>query len=79
MRWVKIPVTAAREGTSEIAFAVIAATLAIVAVFAPVAFIRGIIGRFYFQFGVTVSAAVLISLFVAFTLTPVLCSRFLKC
>ena len=74
----KDPITAAREGTSEIAFAVIAATLAIVAVFAPVAFIRGIIGRFYFQFGVTVSAAVLISLFVAFTLTPVLCSRFLK-
>ena len=74
----KDPVTAAREGTSEIAFAVIAATLAIVAVFAPVAFIQGIIGRFYFQFGVTVSAAVLISLFVAFTLTPVLCSRFLK-
>jgi len=74
----KDPISAAREGTSEIAFAVIAATLAIVAVFAPVAFIRGIIGRFYFQFGVTVSAAVLISLFVAFTLTPVLCSRFLK-
>ena len=74
----KDPISAAREGTSEIAFAVIAATLAIVAVFAPVAFISGIIGRFYFQFGVTVSAAVLISLFVAFTLTPVLCSRFLK-
>ena len=74
----KDPIRAAREGTSEIAFAVIAATLAIVAVFAPVAFIRGIIGRFYFQFGVTVSVAVLISLFVAFTLTPVLCSRFLK-
>ena len=74
----KDPVSAAREGTSEIAYAVIAATLAIVAVFAPVAFIHGIIGRFYFQFGVTVSAAVLISLFVAFTLTPVLCSRFLK-
>ena len=74
----KDPISAAREGTNEIAFAVIAATLAIVAVFAPVAFISGIIGRFYFQFGVTVSAAVLISLFVAFTLTPVLCSRFLK-
>lgn len=74
----KDPILAAREGTNEIAFAVIAATLAIVAVFIPVAFIRGIIGRFYFQFGVSVSAAVLISLFVAFTLTPVLCSRFLK-
>ncbi len=74
----KDSMTAAREGTSEIAFAVIAATLAIVAVFIPVAFIRGLIGRFYFQFGVSVSAAVLISLFVAFTLTPMLCSRFLK-
>ena len=74
----KESIQAAREGTSEISFAVIAATLAIVAVFIPVAFIRGIIGRFYFQFGVSVSAAVLISLFVAFTLTPMLCSRFLK-
>ena len=74
----KKSIQAAREGTGEIAFAVIAATLAIVAVFIPVAFIRGIIGRFYFQFGVSVSAAVLISLFVAFTLTPMLCSRFLK-
>ncbi len=74
----KDKITAARTGTSEIAFAVTAATLSIVAVFIPVVFIRGIIGRFYYQFGVTVSVAVLISLFVALTLTPMLCSRFLK-
>lgn len=70
--------TAAHEGTNEIAFAAIAATLSIVAVFIPVAFIKGLIGRFYFQFGVTVSATVLISLLVALTLTPMLCSRFLN-
>jgi len=74
----KQPVQAAREGTNEIAFAATAATLSIVAVFIPVAFIKGLIGRFYFQFGVGVSAAVLISLFVALTLTPMLCSRFLR-
>ncbi len=69
---------AAQEGTSEIAFAAIAATLTIVAVFVPVAFIKGMIGRFYFQFGISVAAAVLISLFVALTLTPMLCSRYLS-
>jgi HAE1 family hydrophobic/amphiphilic exporter-1 len=74
----KDPVLAAKEGTSEIAFAATAATFSIVAVFIPVAFISGIIGRFYYQFGVTVSVAVLISLFVALSLTPMLCSRFLK-
>lgn len=74
----KDPFLAAREGTNEIAFAATAATFSIVAVFIPVAFIKGLIGRFYFQFGVTVSAAVLISLFVALTLTPMLCSRFLN-
>ena len=50
----------------------------LLAVFAPVAFMGGIIGRFFFQFGVTVSAAVLISLFVSFTLDPMLSSRFSK-
>jgi HAE1 family hydrophobic/amphiphilic exporter-1 len=69
---------AAHEGTNEISFAAIAATLSIVAIFLPVAFISGLIGRFYFQFGVTVSAAVLISLFMALTLTPMLCSRFMR-
>ena len=54
-------VTAAREGTEEIGLAVMATTFAIVAVFVPIAFMSGIIGRFFFQFGVTVAVAVLVS------------------
>jgi HAE1 family hydrophobic/amphiphilic exporter-1 len=65
---------AALDGTNEIGLAVIATTLTIVAVFLPVAFMDGIVGRFFYEFGVTVSAAVLISLFVAFTLDPMLSS-----
>ena len=64
--------TAALDGTKEIGLAVLATTLTIVAVFLPVAFMGGIIGRFFYQFGVTVSAAVLISMFVSFTLDPML-------
>jgi HAE1 family hydrophobic/amphiphilic exporter-1 len=64
--------TAAREGTREILLAVLATTLSIVAVFVPVAFMKGIIGRFFFEFGLTVAWAVLVSLFVSFTLTPML-------
>ena len=67
-------VTAAREGTDEIGLAVMATTFAIVAVFVPIAFMSGIIGRFFFQFGVTVAVAVLVSLFVSFTLDPMLSS-----
>ncbi len=63
---------AARDGTREIVLAVLATTLSIVAVFVPVAFMRGIIGRFFFEFGLTVAWAVLVSLFVSFTLTPML-------
>ncbi|MEI3807249.1 efflux RND transporter permease subunit [Agrobacterium sp. CCNWLW32] len=62
------------DGTNEIGLAVIATTATIVAVFLPVAFMDGIVGRFLYEFGVTVSAAVLISLFVAFTLDPMLSS-----
>jgi HAE1 family hydrophobic/amphiphilic exporter-1 len=65
---------AAIDGTNEIGLAVLATTLCIVAVFLPVAFMGGIIGRFFFQFGIVVSAAVLISLFVSFTLDPMLSS-----
>lgn len=65
---------AALDGTNEIGLAVLATTLSIVAVFLPVAFMDGIIGRFFLQFGVTVSVAVLISLFVAFTLDPMMSS-----
>ncbi|WP_372840179.1 efflux RND transporter permease subunit [Phaeovulum sp.] len=65
---------AALEGTNEIGLAVLATTLSIVAVFLPVAFMEGIMGKFFLQFGVTVSVAVLISLFVAFTLDPMMSS-----
>ncbi len=68
---------AAEFGTAEIGLAVMATTFSIAAVFIPVAFMRGMVGRFFYAFGVTVTAAVLISLFVSFTLTPMLCSRFL--
>ncbi|MDO3444599.1 efflux RND transporter permease subunit [Agrobacterium sp. V1] len=70
----KSHIHAALDGTNEIGLAVIATTATIVAVFLPVAFMDGIIGRFFYEFGVTVSAAVLISLFVAFTLDPMLSS-----
>jgi len=69
------PMRAAREGTSEIAFAAMSATFSIVAVFIPVAFMGGIIGRFFYQFGVTVAASVITSLFIGLTLIPMLCSR----
>jgi len=72
------PMTAAKEGTSEIAFAAMAATFSIAAVFIPVAFMGGIIGRFFYQFGVTVAASVIASLAVALILIPMLCSRYLK-
>jgi len=64
--------TAAGRGTHEIFLAVMATTLSIVAVFVPVAFMGGIVGRFFYQFGLTVAWAVLVSLFVSFTLTPML-------
>ena len=65
---------AAREGTEEIGMAVMATTFAICAVFVPVAFMKGIIGKFFFPFGITVAVAVLVSLFVSFTLDPMLSS-----
>jgi multidrug efflux pump len=69
---------AARAGAREITFAAMAATAAIVAIFLPVAFMKGIIGRFFFEFGVTISVAVLLSLLEALTLTPMRCSQFLE-
>ncbi|WP_116807111.1 efflux RND transporter permease subunit [Steroidobacter cummioxidans] len=65
---------AALEGTSEIGLAVMATTFAILAVFIPVAFMSGIIGKFFLPFGITVAVAVLVSLFVSFTLDPMLSS-----
>ena len=69
---------AASFATSEIGLAVMATTLAIVVIFLPVAFMKGIIGMFFFQFALTVVFAILVSLFVSFTLTPMLSSKFLK-
>ncbi len=66
---------ASRFGTSEIGLAVFATSMSIVAVFIPVAYMRGIVGRFFFQFGISVAFAVLVSLFVSFTLDPMLSSR----
>ncbi|HTM21006.1 MAG TPA: efflux RND transporter permease subunit [Kofleriaceae bacterium] len=72
------PMEAARKATAEIGLAVLATTFSIVAVFVPVAVMKGIIGRFFFQFGLTVAFAVLVSLLVSFTLTPMLSSRLLR-
>ncbi len=69
------PFKAAFSGTKEIGLAVAATTFSIMVVFLPVAFMEGIIGRFFYQFGMTVACSVLISLFVAFTLVPMLTSR----
>ncbi len=65
---------AAMEGTQEIGLAVLATTLSIVAVFLPIGFMGGIIGKFFHEFGITIVAAVLISMFVSFTLDPMLSS-----
>ncbi len=72
------PRDAASFATNEIALAVFATTLSVVAVFVPVAFMEGIVGRFFFQFGLTVAFAVMISMFVSFWVDPMLSSRFLK-
>lgn len=69
---------AAREGTAEITFAALAATLAVVAIFLPVVFMEGVIGRFFLQFGVTLSVAVLLSYVEAITLAPARCAQLLQ-
>jgi multidrug efflux pump len=69
---------AALDGSSEIGFAVIATTIALVAVFVPLAFLTGSVGRLFNEFGVSLAVAILISGFVALTLTPMLCSKILK-
>jgi len=75
-RLTKDPIEAAEKGTLEIYFAALAATLAVVAIFLPVAFMSGIIGKYFFQFGVTITATVLLSLLEALTLTPMRAARF---
>ena len=72
------PERAATEGTREIAFAVIATTVSLVAVFTPLAFLKGNTGRLFNEFGIAVAAAVAISGFVALTLTPMLCAKILR-
>ena len=69
-------VDAALTGAREITFAAMATSIAIVAIFLPIAFMTGIIGKFFFQFGITISGAVLISLLEAITLTPMRCAEF---
>jgi multidrug efflux pump len=69
---------AALDGAKEIGFAILATTIALVAVFVPVAFLTGRIGRLFNEFGIAVAVSVLISGFVALTLTPMLCSRVLR-
>jgi HAE1 family hydrophobic/amphiphilic exporter-1 len=68
---------AAIKGAKEISFAALAATIAIIAIFLPVAFMKGIMGKFFFQFGVTISVAVALSLIEALTFAPMRCSQFL--
>ncbi len=72
------PVEAATKGSSEIFFAVISTTITLAAVFLPIMFLRGITGRLFVEFGVVIAGSVIISAFVALTLTPMLSSRFLK-
>jgi len=72
----KSRILAALRGSKEITFAAMAATISVVAIFLPVAFMSGVIGKFFFQFGVTITVAVLLSLLEALTLTPMRCSQF---
>ncbi|HEU0010505.1 MAG TPA: efflux RND transporter permease subunit, partial [Verrucomicrobiae bacterium] len=72
------PFDAAREATAEIALAVLATTFSLVVIFVPVSFLSSISGKFLFQFGITAAAAVLVSLLVSFTLTPMMSARLLR-
>ncbi|MGB7217229.1 MAG: efflux RND transporter permease subunit [Vicinamibacterales bacterium] len=72
------PREAAADATSEIGLAVMATTLSLVVIFVPVAFMTGQIGRYFYSFGITSAAAILISMFVSFTMTPALCATWLK-
>src|SRR2546421_3186035 len=72
------PREAAAEATAEIGLAVMATTLSLVVIFVPVAFITGQIGRYFYSFGLTSAAAILLSMFVSFTLTPALCAMWLR-
>ncbi len=81
-RWVEekrvSPFEASRKATGEIALAVLATTLSLVVIFIPVSFMSSVSGRFLYQFGITAAVAVMISLLVSFTLTPMMCPRLLR-
>jgi multidrug efflux pump len=72
------PIDAGLEGTKEIFFAVVATTVALAAVFLPIIFLEGVTGRLFREFGIVIAGAVIISAFVALTLTPMLSSRLLR-
>src|SRR5438093_4001514 len=72
------PKQAAADATREIGLAVMATTLSLVVIFLPVAFMTGQVGRYFYSFGITAGAAILISMFVSFTLTPALAAWWLK-
>jgi len=72
------PLRAAVEGTREVGLAVVATTLALCAVFVPIAFMEGMVGRFFHEFGLVVACAVATSTLVALSLTPMLCSRYMR-
>lgn len=72
------PIKAASIATKEIGLAVMATTFSLLAIFIPIGFMKGIVGRFFQSFGLTAAVAISISLFISFTLTPMLCSRFLR-
>ena len=74
----KTPLQAARDGAGQIGFTILSMTLSLAAVFIPLLFMGGIIGRLLHEFAVTIGAAILVSGFVSLTLTPMLCSRFLR-
>ena len=74
----KTPLQAALDGSREIGFTIISMTLSLAAVFIPVLFMGGIVGRLFHEFAVTIGVAILVSGFVSLTLTPMLCSRFLQ-
>src|SRR5207247_8741995 len=72
------PKEAAAAATQEIGSAVVATTLSLVVIFLPVAFMTGQVGRYFYSFGITAASAILISMFVSFTLTPALCAWWMK-
>ena len=74
----KPPMRAAFDGSKEIAFTILSMTLSLAAVFIPVLFMGGVVGRLLHEFAVTIGVAILVSGFVSISLTPMLCSRFLK-